>query len=111
VILYLFQEGRGIGIVNKIKAYGLQDDGADTLEANTMLGFEADPRKYDIAAQMLDELEIKSVKLMTNNPLKVDELSKAGINVVERVPVIVDGACDICRKYLETKRVKMGHML
>jgi 3,4-dihydroxy 2-butanone 4-phosphate synthase/GTP cyclohydrolase II len=111
VILYLFQEGRGIGVINKIRAYGLQDSGADTLDANTMLGFEGDMRRYDFAAQVLQTLGINKIRLMTNNPLKVDELSKCSIEILERIPVVIDGAPDACLKYLETKRTKMGHYL
>jgi GTP cyclohydrolase II len=84
---------------------GLVRDG----DANTMLGFEGDMRRYDFAAQVLQTLGINKIRLMTNNPLKVDELSKCGIEIVERIPVVIDGAPDACLKYLETKRTKMGH--
>jgi 3,4-dihydroxy 2-butanone 4-phosphate synthase/GTP cyclohydrolase II len=110
VILYLFQEGRGIGIINKIRAYCLQDKGIDTVEANKMLGLEIDSRKYDLAAQILVQLGVKNVKLMTNNPLKIDGLSRGGIKVVERIPVVVDIHKEGAR-YIETKRSKMGHFL
>jgi len=110
VILYLRQEGRGIGIVNKIKAYHLQENGADTVEANIELGFAPDLRDYGIGAQMLADLGLKQLKLMTNNPKKVIGLEGYGMKVVERVPIeIAPQAFDL--QYLKTKKDKMGHKL
>ncbi|MBE1299443.1 MAG: GTP cyclohydrolase II [Alteromonadaceae bacterium] len=108
VILYLRQEGRGIGLLNKIKAYNLQDQGLDTVEANEHLGFDADLRNYDICKLMLETLNITSVRLMTNNPKKIKALTDLGINVVERTP-IDHGITDDNKKYLETKTQKLGH--
>lgn len=110
VVLYLRQEGRGIGFINKIKAYALQDLGYDTIEADRMLGFSGDEREYDIAAHMLFSLRIKSVKLMTNNPKKMEDLTKHGVRVTGRIPLIIP-ANDFNRFYLETKRLKAGHLL
>ncbi len=110
VVLYLRQEGRGIGLGNKIRAYALQEGGADTIEANTRLGFVVDGRRYDIAAAMLRALGVRSVHLMTNNPDKVEQLTRHGVNVVARVPIEVD-ANQHSLDYLDTKRTKMGHML
>jgi GTP cyclohydrolase II len=87
VILYLRQEGRGIGLTNKIRAYALQDQGHDTLDANLLLNLPADARKYDMCTIMLDYLQIKDVKLITNNPFKIKSLTDLGINVVERIPL------------------------
>ena len=109
-LLYLRQEGRGIGLHAKIQAYRLQDLGADTLDANLMLGHPADGRDYKIAALMLDSLKIESVSLLTNNPNKIEQLQSYGINVVERVPLIV-GVGDSNRSYLETKAERMGHSI
>ncbi|MFT2091792.1 GTP cyclohydrolase II [Paraglaciecola sp. 2405UD69-4] len=108
VLLYLRQEGRGIGLLNKIKAYQLQDQGMDTVEANEHLGFDADLRDYSICELMLATLKVKSVKLMTNNPKKRAALSSLGINVVERVP-IDHGVTDDNRHYIQTKTEKLGH--
>jgi GTP cyclohydrolase II len=110
VLLYLAQEGRGIGLVNKLRAYRLQDEGFDTLEANERLGFARDERLYGIAARMLMLLGFKSVRLMTNNPQKVDALNAAGISVVERVPHAFP-ANTHNRNYLRTKAEKAGHLL
>jgi GTP cyclohydrolase II len=110
VVLYLRQEGRGIGLGNKIRAYALQEDGADTIEANVRLGFDVDGRRYDFAAAMLRALGVRSVQLMTNNPDKVDQLSKFGVNVVCRVAIQAP-ANEHSLGYLDTKRLKMGHML
>ena len=107
-LLYLRQEGRGIGLHAKIQAYHLQDKGADTLDANLMLGLPADGRDYSIAACMLDALDINEVSLLTNNPNKVKQLQEYGINVVERVPLIV-GVGEENRDYLQTKGERMGH--
>ncbi len=110
VILYLRQEGRGIGLLNKVKAYALQDKGADTVEANESLGFGADQRDYSMCGPMLAELKVERVKLMTNNPRKVDALTALGINVVDRLP-IETGQTPHNAKYLATKAGKLGHLL
>ncbi len=110
VILYLRQEGRGIGFTNKIKAYALQDQGFDTVEADKILGFSGDERDYDIAAHMLSSLKIGSVKVMTNNPKKIDDLKKHKVKVTGRIPLVVTPN-SYNRSYLETKRVKAGHLL
>jgi GTP cyclohydrolase II len=109
VILYLRQEGRGIGLTNKIRAYALQDQGHDTLDANLLLNLPADARKYDMCAIMLDYLKIKNVKLITNNPLKIKSLTDLGIDVVERVPLKV-GLNIFNKAYLETKQKRMSHL-
>ncbi len=110
VIFYLFQEGRGIGLGNKIKAYALQDQGYDTVDANLALGFEEDHRTYEDAIDMLNALEIQSVRLLTNNPLKVESLKQAGIPITGRVPIEV-GMNQVNAGYLQTKQERMGHML
>lgn len=109
-ILYLRQEGRGIGLINKIRAYHLQDNGADTVEANEQLGFAADLRKFDMCKPMLEHFGITQVRLMTNNPRKVEALKEVGINVVEQVSLQV-GRNEHNDEYLNTKAEKMGHML
>jgi len=110
MVVYLRQEGRGIGLVNKIKAYALQDQGQDTVEANINLGFKADQRDFGVAAEILSSLGISKVKLMTNNPKKVAALQKANINVVERVPMLF-GRNPHNESYLSTKHGKLGHLL
>ena len=110
VILYLRQEGRGIGLTNKIRAYALQDQGHDTLDANLMLGLPADARVYDMCGPMLAQVGVDSVRLITNNPDKVAYLTQHGIDVVERVPLLV-GVNDMNAEYLATKRDRMGHLL
>lgn len=110
VLLYLRQEGRGIGLLNKIRAYNLQDQGADTVEANERLGFGADMRRYDICTPMLDHLGVTGLKLMTNNPRKVDALTRDGVNVTERVP-LTTGLNPHNEHYLSTKAGKLGHMM
>ncbi|MDR0800726.1 MAG: bifunctional 3,4-dihydroxy-2-butanone-4-phosphate synthase/GTP cyclohydrolase II [Endomicrobium sp.] len=110
VVLYMHQEGRGIGLVNKLKAYSLQEKGMDTVEANEALGFKPDLRDYGIAAQMLSELGIKSINLMTNNPRKIEELEGYGLKVTKRVPVEINPT-EFNREYLKTKKEKMGHIL
>lgn len=108
VLLYLRQEGRGIGLLNKIRAYHLQDNGLDTVEANEHLGFDADLRDYSICKTMLQELGVSNVALMTNNPKKRAALESMGINVVKRTP-IDHGVTDDNRHYLRTKTEKLGH--
>jgi GTP cyclohydrolase II len=110
MLLYLRQEGRGIGLLNKIRAYRLQDEGADTVEANLRLGLAPDLRKYDIAAEMLVQLGVRSLRLMTNNPRKIEALEKAGITVVERVPLQIEPNPHNAG-YLRTKRLRLGHLL
>jgi GTP cyclohydrolase II len=109
-LLYLRQEGRGIGLMNKIRAYKLQDAGADTVEANEQLGFGADMREYGLCKVMLDHLGIRSVRLMTNNPRKVAALKQEGIDVVERLPLQI-GHNPHNARYLATKVGKLGHMM
>jgi GTP cyclohydrolase II len=108
VVVYLRQEGRGIGLANKLRAYQLQDQGMDTVEANQHLGFAADLRNFDVAAQILDYLGVSSVKLMTNNPRKVDTLAAHGVRIEERVPVRSDVQPEN-ERYLGTKARKLGH--
>jgi 3,4-dihydroxy 2-butanone 4-phosphate synthase / GTP cyclohydrolase II len=109
VILYMQQEGRGIGLLNKIKAYALQDQGCDTVEANLRLGFKPDLRDYGIGAQMLADLGVRKMRLMTNNPTKIVGLEGYGLEVVEQVPIIVE-PCATNLRYLKTKQDKMGHL-
>lgn len=110
VVLYLRQEGRGIGLANKIRAYELQSAGHDTVDANRLLGLPDDARDYSAAAAMLEHLGIESVRLMTNNPAKVDALQSLGVDVTGREPVLVDNG-PLAATYLETKRQRMGHAL
>jgi 3,4-dihydroxy 2-butanone 4-phosphate synthase/GTP cyclohydrolase II len=110
IIVYQQQEGRGIGIVNKIRAYALQDEGADTIEANLRLGFDIDHRRYDQCAEVIKLLGARRVRLMSNNPDKVSSLREAGIEIVERVPLEIKPKAPAF-KYLITKKEKMGHML
>ncbi|MCE9678296.1 GTP cyclohydrolase II [Shewanella sp. AS1] len=109
-ILYLRQEGRGIGLLNKIRAYELQDGGANTVEANVQLGFDADMRKYDMIKPMLEQIGVHQVKLMTNNPRKVKAMKELGIEVLERVPLQV-GKNRYNEAYLKTKSTELGHMM
>lgn len=109
VILYLRQEGRGIGLTNKIRAYALQDQGHDTVDANLMLNLPADARRYDMCKIMLDHLQVHQVKLITNNPLKLIALRDLGIDVVDRVPLTV-GLNPFNQQYLKTKHDRMSHM-
>ncbi|HKV23785.1 MAG TPA: GTP cyclohydrolase II [Candidatus Acidoferrum sp.] len=110
VLLYLPQEGRGIGLMNKLRAYELQDGGMDTVEANEALGFAADARDYDFSARILKKLGATRIRLLSNNPEKVRQLEKAGIRVTERVPC-QPRVSKISRAYLQTKKKKMGHLL
>ena len=110
IVLYMRQEGRGIGLINKLKAYELQDRGMDTLDANLALGFPGDMREYFIGAQILKDLGAKELRLLTNNPDKVYQLSDFGMEIVERVPIQMD-ANEIDLKYLKTKQKRMGHLL
>jgi 3,4-dihydroxy 2-butanone 4-phosphate synthase/GTP cyclohydrolase II len=110
VILYLRQEGRGIGLANKVKAYRLQDAGLDTVEANVHLGFEPDERDFAVGAHMLKDLGIPRIRLITNNPRKQHSLDSLGITVVERIPMVT-ASDPLSEGYLETKRQKLGHLL
>jgi GTP cyclohydrolase II len=110
VLLYLPQEGRGIGLLNKLKAYELQDGGLDTVEANRRLGFAADSRNYEFAAKALKALGVRAVRLLSNNPDKVEQLERGGVRVVQRVPCR-PRTNDHSRKYLRTKKDKLGHIL
>jgi 3,4-dihydroxy 2-butanone 4-phosphate synthase/GTP cyclohydrolase II len=110
IVLYLPQEGRGIGLINKLKAYELQDEGFDTVEANRRLGFAADSRDYDFAAAALKALDIRSVRLLSNNPDKIQQLERSGIRVVERIPCR-PRTNHHSRAYLRTKQSKLGHLL
>ncbi len=110
VLIYLRQEGRGIGLLKKLQAYNLQDQGLDTVDANIHLGHLADERQYDIAALILNSLKVHSIKLITNNPLKIDELTKLGIQVNDRIP-IQPSIHNENVEYLKTKAERMRHML
>ena len=110
IIIYLQQEGRGIGLMNKMKAYKLQELGMDTLEANIHLGFAPDERDYQIAAEILSALDVKTVNLLTNNPDKITGLEQNGIEVVNRMPLIIESN-PFNKDYLDTKEIHMGHQL
>jgi GTP cyclohydrolase II len=110
IVIYLRQEGRGIGLINKLKAYQLQDEGLNTAEANLHLGFEADGRTYQDAVTILKDLNIETVNLLTNNPLKVKALQDAGIKVAQRLPIIIEPKAENSF-YLSTKKDLMGHLL
>jgi GTP cyclohydrolase II len=110
LLIYELQEGRGIGLLNKLRAYELQDQGADTIEANEQLGFDSDLRNYRLPGAILQFFGLRAVRLMSNNPEKVEAVEKAGVQVVERVPCLAD-VVDTRLAYLRTKREKMGHLL
>jgi len=110
ILIYQLQEGRGIGLMNKLLAYELQDSGHDTVEANEHLGFAADHRNYDLCIDILQYFDVTRVRLMSNNPLKLEALGKAGIVVVERVPIEIAPTANT-RNYLKTTKAKLGHML
>src|SRR6266851_8371960 len=110
LLIYEHQEGRGIGLLNKLRAYELQDHGADTVEANQQLGFEADLRAYEMPPAILRQLGVKAVRLMSNNPEKIQALERAGIRVTERVPCIAEPSGSTTN-YLRTKKEKLGHLL
>ncbi|OLS30280.1 MAG: GTP cyclohydrolase-2 [Candidatus Thorarchaeota archaeon AB_25] len=109
VLLYLRQEGRNIGLTEKIRAYALQDLGLDTIDANIHLGYKPDERDYGIAANILNNLQVKSIKLLTNNPEKIRQLTEAGITIVERLPLIIEPT-EYSRAYIETKAKRSGHL-
>jgi len=110
LLIYELQEGRGIGLLNKLRAYELQDQGADTIEANQKLGFDSDLRNYELPGAILRFFGLKAIRLMSNNPEKVEAVERAGVQVVERVPCLAD-VLDTRLAYLRTKREKMGHLL
>jgi GTP cyclohydrolase II len=110
LLIYEHQEGRGIGLLNKLRAYQLQDGGADTVEANELLGFKADHRSYELPVEILRHFGVTSVRLLSNNPDKIEALERAGIQVAERVPCIVEPSVT-SEIYLRTKKEKMGHLL
>ncbi len=110
LLIYQMQEGRGIGLINKLCAYELQDRGVDTVEANVRLGFQADQRSYEFCARILKYFDISQVRLMSNNPDKIRGLEDEGIQVVERIPLVIEPS-EISEHYLKTKKEKMGHLL
>jgi len=110
LLIYEHQEGRGIGLLNKLRAYELQDQGADTVEANERLGFQADHRNYELPADILHYFGVRQVRLLSNNPEKIAALERAGIRVAERVPCVVEPT-DTTETYLRTKKEKLGHLL
>ncbi|MGA2267975.1 MAG: GTP cyclohydrolase II [Bryobacteraceae bacterium] len=110
LLIYEHQEGRGIGLLNKLRAYELQDQGADTVEANERLGFDSDLRSYELPGAILRYFGLKAVRLLSNNPQKVEAVERAGVEVVERVPCLAD-VLDTRESYLRTKKEKMGHLL
>jgi len=110
LLIYEHQEGRGIGLLNKLRAYELQDHGADTVEANQRLGFEPDLRSYDLPGAILRHFGLKQIRLLSNNPEKVEAVERAGVRVTERIPCLV-AAVDSSEAYLRTKKDKMGHLI
>ena len=110
VLLYMAQEGRGVGLMNKIAAYHFQDHGMDTVQANLKLGLKADARDYTIGAQILADLGLSTIRLLTNNPRKIEGLGKYGLEIAERVPIVIKPN-KINKRYLKTKREKLGHYL
>jgi GTP cyclohydrolase II len=110
LLIYELQEGRGIGLLNKLRAYELQDRGADTVEANEQLGFDSDLRSYDLPGAILRHFGVRAVRLLSNNPEKVEAVERAGLTVVERVPCVAE-MVDSRQSYLKTKKEKMGHLL
>ena len=110
IIIYLRQEGRGIGLINKLKAYNLQDKGADTIDANVMLGHDADERSYEMALEILTDLGIKKIDLLTNNPDKLDAFQSDAIELRHRIPLVISPRKEN-EKYLKTKEALMGHLL
>lgn len=109
ILLYLRQEGRGIGLLNKMKAYNHQDEGLNTIEANEKIGFAADERNYKVAIEILKDLGVSKIHLITNNPLKLNAFKNSEVKVLSRIPIII-GPNEINRSYLETKQDKMGHI-
>ena len=109
ILIYLRQEGRGIGLLNKLRAYNLQDDGLDTVEANIHLGFKPDERDYSVAVDILEDLGVVAIRLLTNNPNKVAAFERSRVRVIERVPLVVSETAENAN-YLETKRRRLGHM-
>ena len=109
LLIYLRQEGRGIGLLNKLRAYNLQDEGLDTVEANIHLGFEPDERDYSVAVDILEDLGVMAIRLLTNNPNKVAAFERSRVRVIERVPLVVSETAENAN-YLETKRRRLGHM-
>ena len=109
ILIYLRQEGRGIGLLNKLRAYNLQDDGLDTVEANIHLGFKPDERDYSVAVDILEDLGVVAIRLLTNNPNKVAAFERSSVRVIERVPLVVSETAENAN-YLETKRRRLGHM-
>lgn len=110
ILVYQMQEGRGIGLLNKLRAYALQDEGLDTIDANHKLGFKSDERQYAFCAEILRYFEVKAIRMLTNNPRKLEGLEREGIEVVERVPLIIEPSQHSGR-YLKTKRERMGHLI
>lgn len=110
ILIYLRQEGRNIGLINKLKAYQLQDQGMDTFEANIKLGFKHDERKYDMALAILKDISVTEVRLITNNPMKIDAFDNSTINITERIPLIIDSNAHNV-KYLQSKKDFMNHLL
>ena len=111
MLLYLRQEGRGIGLMNKMRAYALQELGHDTVEANHLLGFPDDARTYHEAATMLSRLDVRSIRLLTNNPDKISKLRDLGVSVKGRIPLVIEPQSAQAASYLECKRLRMGHLL